>query len=72
MKGVVFTEFIEMVEEVFGLDHVDSMITESNLPSGGIYTAVGTYDHNELLTMVKHLSMRTNSTFASLVQEYGM
>lgn len=44
MKGVVFTEFIEMVEGRFGLAMVDRIIEAAQLPSSGVYTAVGTYD----------------------------
>jgi len=56
MKGIVFNEFIEMVEDKFGEDMVDDIIDESDLPSGGAYTTVGTYDHGELVTMVVKLS----------------
>ena len=49
MKGVVFTEFIEMVENEFSPDLADTIITEAGLPSGGIYTSVGTYRHEEML-----------------------
>ncbi len=45
MKGVVFTEFIEMVEDQFSADMVDDIIDDAQPPSGGAYTAVGTYDH---------------------------
>jgi hypothetical protein len=55
MKGVVFTEFLEMVENRFGLDMVDRIVAQSDLKSGGAYTAVGTYDHDELLQLVDHL-----------------
>ena len=41
MKGIIFTEFIEMVEDKFGFEVADNIITNSNLPSGGAYTAVG-------------------------------
>ena len=47
MKGVVFTEFIEMVEDKFSADIADQIIEEADLPSGGVYTSVGTYDHAE-------------------------
>ena len=35
MKGIVFTEFLEMVEEKYGYEVVDQIIEESKLPSGG-------------------------------------
>ena len=44
MKGVIFTEFLELVEKKFGLAMVDKIIGQSNLASEGIYTSVGTYE----------------------------
>lgn len=36
MKGIVFTEFLDMVEEKFGYGVVDQIITESKLESNGM------------------------------------
>ncbi len=35
MKGVIFTEFIEMVEAKFSAEMVDTIIEGANLNSGG-------------------------------------
>lgn len=48
MKGIVFTGFLEMVDEVFSPEITECIIESSNLKSGGIYTAVGTYDYTEI------------------------
>ena len=37
MKGIVFTEFTEMVEERFGLETLGHMIANADLPNGGAY-----------------------------------
>ena len=51
MKGIVFTELIELVEKKFGLEMVDTIIGESDLPSGGVYTSVAvSYTHLTLPT----------------------
>lgn len=71
MKGMVFTEFLEMVEDKFSADMVDDIIADSNLPNAGAYTAVGTYDHGELVQMVVALSKRTEIPAAALVQVFG-
>ncbi|KAB7727084.1 hypothetical protein F5984_22880 [Rudanella paleaurantiibacter] len=71
MKGLVFTEFLEMVEERFGYGVVDQLLTKSDLPSRGIYTAVGTYNHCEMLTLVEQLSSYTHQTVAELLRAYG-
>ena len=52
MKGIVFTEFLELVEDKFGLEMVDNIITSSTLESEGVYTAVGTYSFSEMLTII--------------------
>lgn len=71
MKGIVFTEFIEMVESKFGFDMMDDILESANLPSGGIYTAVGTYDHTEMVQLVIGLSHRTEIPVNQLLKTYG-
>jgi len=44
MKGIVFTEFLELVENKFGLEMLDAIIEASNLESEGVYTRIGTYN----------------------------
>jgi hypothetical protein len=71
MKGIVFTEFLEMVEEAYGYDLVDKLLVESQLPSGGIYTSVGTYDHTEMVTLVLKLSAHLEMPAPELLRHYG-
>lgn len=71
MKGIVFAEFIDLVETKFGFEIADEIIEESNLPSGGAYTSVGTYDHNEMLELVTHLSQKTGISVEDLVKVFG-
>jgi len=71
MKGVVFTEFLEMVSSMFGEDMADDIIDDSNLPSGGAYTQVGTYDHTEIVALVSALSVRTETPVPTLLKVYG-
>ncbi len=72
MKGIVFTEFVEMIETRFGMEVVDRIIEDSNLPSGGSYTSVGTYEFAELVSLIDNLSKQINVPFHDLVYEYGM
>ncbi|MCP4964259.1 MAG: hypothetical protein GY926_03390 [bacterium] len=67
MKGVVFTEFVEMVEEKFSPEIAERIIESSDLPSQGIYTAVGTYGHTEMLQLVTRLSEETGIEVPDLV-----
>ena len=71
MKGVVFTVFLEMVEGRFSPDVADRIIDEADLPSGGAYTTVGTYDHREMLELVAHLSRQTGVPAGDLVRAFG-
>lgn len=71
MKGIVFTEFIELVENAFGLEVADQIIESSQLSTGGAYTKVGTYDHHELLRLVSNLSLQANVPVPELVNTFG-
>jgi hypothetical protein len=71
MKGIVFTEFLEMVEQKFGYDTVDLMLSENELESGGAYTAIGTYNYSEMVQLIVDLSTRTGLGIPVLLHEYG-
>jgi hypothetical protein len=71
MKGIVFCEFVEMMEQEFSPDMADDIITGAELESGGAYTAVGTYDHHEMLTLVTRLSEKTGAPVPELVKAFG-
>lgn len=71
MKGIVFTELLEMIEDKFGYELVDQLLENNDLPSGGIYTAIGTYDHAEMVTLVNSLSVKTNIAVPDLLRSYG-
>lgn len=71
MKGIVFSEFIEMVEQRFSPEVADRMIEAAQVPSGGAYTAVGTYSHEEMLALIAELARLTGWSVDELVQAYG-
>ncbi|PWJ42556.1 heme NO-binding domain-containing protein [Sediminitomix flava] len=71
MKGIVFTEFIEMVEEKFGFDIADRVIQTSALPSNGVYTAVGTYSHAEMVSLLMNLSKEVGMEVDQLLRIFG-
>ena len=72
MKGMVFTEFLDMVELKFSAHMVDDIIEACQLPNGGAYTAVGTYDHGELVQMVEALAQRSGVPVSTLVHAFGL
>ncbi len=71
MKGIVFTEFQELVEAKFGLEVYDKLVSSSCPFSGGAYTSVGTYDYKELIQLVSKLSEETGIEFGGLVKAFG-
>lgn len=71
MKGMVFSEFVEMVEESFSPEIADRMIVDANVPSGGAYTSVGLYDYKEMLSLVTALSKLTETPVPELVRAFG-
>ena len=71
MKGVIFTEFLDMVEGRFSLRTLDTMLTQSRVRSAGAYTAVGTYDHRELHALVHQLSLLVGQAADVILEEFG-
>lgn len=71
MKGIIFTEFMGLVEDAFSLEVLDRIIEQADVPSGAVYTSVGTYDHNELISLVVALSKETGVPVPDLVKTYG-
>lgn len=72
MKGVVFTEFTEMVESRYGLGALDKLLEACNLPSKGYYTSVGTYDHRELVDLLVTFSKQKQIPLPKLLEEFGI
>lgn len=71
MKGLLFTEFMDMVEEVFSDEILDEIIDQADLPNNGAYTTVGTYDHEEIVRMVVTLSEKTTTPVPELLEAFG-
>ena len=71
MKGIVFTEFLDLVEYKFGLKMVDKIISQSKLDSEGIYTAIGTYSFSEMLQLLANLSNNTGISKDELLLVYA-
>ena len=71
MKGIIFTEFLEMVDDAFSPETTEQIIANADLPSGGAYTAVGTYDHAEIVALVGNLSAEPGVEVPDLVRTFG-
>lgn len=71
MKGIVFTEFLELVENEFGLEVVQQIIDECELDTDGVYTSVGTYSHKDMFKMVAKLSEIKGIPVPALLTVFG-
>jgi hypothetical protein len=69
MKGVVFTEYLEFIEEQFGFDVVDDMIEKAGV--SGVYTQAGNYEFNELFEMVQSLSKISKTAVGVLIGAFA-
>ena len=71
MKGIVFTELMEMVEDRFGIEMVDRIIQPKELVSKGVFTSVGTYPFSDLVSILGHLSQATGASIPDLEKVFG-
>ncbi len=71
MKGMVFTEFLEMAESRHSAEYVDAVIQEAAVPNGGAYTAVGTYPAAEMGCLLNAYSRRSGLAPSAILQSFG-
>jgi len=69
MKGIIFTEFLDIIEDAFGLEVCQKMLDQAS--DMGVYTAVGSYDHRALVTLIVTLSKITGVSAEDLQEVYG-
>ena len=69
MKGIIFTEFLELVEDKFGLELLDEVLEMSD--DEGVYTSVGSYDHHDLVKLIINLSKKTKVDPEALQRVFG-
>ena len=71
MLGLVFTEFVEMVEATHSHAVADAVLEAAGLPHGGAYTAVGYYPPEEFNRLLAALSRHTGEPPDHLAQTFG-
>jgi len=71
VKGIVFTAFVQYVEDTFGDLIAEQMISGCDLATDGAYTSVGTYDHGEIIQMVVELGRLSGRNVPDLVKGFG-
>lgn len=72
MKGMLFISFLDLVENQYGQDMVESILSEVAPETGGVYTSAGDYDHRELIALVVALGKQAEVSVASLTKSFGM
>ena len=71
MRGVVFTELIEFVEDKLGFEIADKMIEHSHLDNDGIFTQGGNYPFSHMQKMLMSLSKITGKSPQELMEIFG-
>jgi Haem-NO-binding len=71
MKGMIFTEFLDMVSDRFGLAVKDRVIAAAGGAHDGAYTAVGKYDYREMVAMIGELNRATGIAVPALMNSFG-
>lgn len=71
MRGIVFTEFFELIENLHDYEMVDKIIEEANPPSGGVYTSVGSYPHEEMVSLVMAYSKISGTPVNTALHIFG-
>lgn len=71
MKGIVFTEFLEMIEVKHSPDFADELIETAGLPHSGAYTSVGTYPHTEMVSLVVRYAAMDGQAVPEVLRGFG-
>ncbi|MFT6907780.1 MAG: hypothetical protein ACI9MS_000265 [Glaciecola sp.] len=71
MLGNILTGLYDLVEETFGLEVLDELITASNLSTEGIYSGIGSYPHSDMISLVQNLSRIVDMPSETLMHVYG-
>ena len=71
MKGVIFTELVNFMEELAGVVFTDEVLVEAELPHGGAFSSVGSYPSAEALKLVTIASEKSGVPVSELCEKYG-
>lgn len=71
MKGRVFTELFEHVEKRYGVDMVDDIIDAAKLSHDGVYTSVGSYPFEEMVSLIMALVKASGHDLPTILEPFG-
>lgn len=69
MKGIIFTEFVSHIEDIYGLEVCEQMLEAA--ADEGIYTSVGNYDHQRIVTLIVALHRITGTDVDVIQRDFG-
>lgn len=71
MKGVMFNAFFSIVDESYGPQVTEKIISDAVLSNNGAYTGVGSYDVDDMKRLVKCLHIETGNSTSQLLKNFG-
>jgi hypothetical protein len=71
MKGLFFTELLELIETDYGLAVLDQVIRTAVPVTDGVYTSMGHYDPQEFFGLVSALSVEMNQPRSTFLRSFG-
>lgn len=71
MKGVIFTEFLDMVDAGFSPETTERIIEIAAPANRGAYTAVGNYPASEMVSLVQALAQESDRPIDELLFAFG-
>jgi len=71
MRGIIFTELYELVEQKFGFELLDDIIVDLELTNDGAYSSTGNYPFSELLNILVKLHEHTKIPINTLLEVFG-
>lgn len=71
MKGIFFTEFLEMVEKDYGIDVAEKIISDLGVGNQGVYESAQDYSYKQFEEMCALLSWETGSTVSDVTKNFG-
>ncbi|WP_372751431.1 heme NO-binding domain-containing protein [Labilibaculum sp.] len=71
MKGIFFTELLEMTEKEYGIDITEKIIAELGVGNNGVYEATYDYPYTQFVEMCDILSNEVKNSVSDLVKNFG-
>jgi hypothetical protein len=71
MKGIFFTELLELTEEEYGINLTEKIIAELGVGNNGVYEATYDYEYSQFVELCDILSFEVRNSPSDLVKNFG-